>query len=117
MSRAGQRARLDRLLEKIGPKIERVRVEGAGTAEELSGPEPPFIVDEVTGRRIYVSPTTAARIKGGGLAAADAAKSPTSPPRPPTFRELAEACREEARDKAAQAAARAAARAAAKPKP
>jgi hypothetical protein len=72
---------LDRLLEAIGPKIERVRIEGVGTAAELSGPEPPFIVDEVTGRRIYVSPTTAAMIKGGGLAAADAAKSPTSPPR------------------------------------
>jgi hypothetical protein len=120
MSRAGQRARLDRLLELIGPKIQRIRVEGAGTAEELSGPEPPFIVDEVTGRRIYVSPTTAAMIKGGGLAAADAAKSPTSPnppPRAPTHAELVQACREEARNKAVQAAARAAAGAAAKPKP
>jgi hypothetical protein len=28
MSRAGQRARLDKLLEAIGPKIQRIRVEG-----------------------------------------------------------------------------------------
>jgi hypothetical protein len=28
MSRAGQRARLDKLLELIGPKIQRIRVEG-----------------------------------------------------------------------------------------
>jgi hypothetical protein len=108
MSRGGQRARLDRLLELIGPRIQRIRVEGVGTAAELGGPEPPFIIDELTGRRIYVSPATAAMIKGGGLAASDAAKSPTSPPRPPTHGELVEACREEARDKAAQAAARAA---------
>jgi hypothetical protein len=83
VSRAGQRARLDRLLEKIGPRIERVRVAGAGTAEELSGPEPPFIIDELTGRRIYVSPNTLGMFEAKKEEAASPDPS-SSPPRLPT---------------------------------
>jgi hypothetical protein len=41
MSRAGQRARLDKLLEAIGPKIQRIRVEGGmPPAVAPAGPPP-----------------------------------------------------------------------------
>jgi hypothetical protein len=94
---------LDKLLAAIGPKLERIRVEGAGTAEELSGPEPPFVVDPTTGKRIYVSPASFGMFE-------EAAKAPASPSPPtlPTFRELVATCREEERKHEAQAAARAA---------
>jgi hypothetical protein len=113
MSRAGQRARLDRLLEKIGPKLERIRVEGAASAGELGGPEPPCIIDELTGRRIYVSAATLGMRKAE-KAEKDAAKapaspnSPASPQRPLTHAELVASAKEEAQARAAQAAAKAA---------
>jgi hypothetical protein len=127
MSRAGQRARLDRLLEAIGPKIQRIRVEGAGTAEELSGPEPPFIVNETTGKRTYVSPNTLGMLrakkrsrkrarKKAKMEAAKASASPSAPsdpPRLPTHEEVMEATRKEWAEREAKAAALAAA----KPKP
>jgi hypothetical protein len=103
MSRAGQRARLDRLLEKIGPRLERIRVEGAASPGELSGTEPPFVIDELTGRRIYVSEASIARLKG--LAAADAVKASASRVRLPTDEELAESP-EEANARLARAAAK-----------
>jgi hypothetical protein len=102
----------------IGPKIQRVRIEGVGTAAELGGPEPPFIVDETTGRRIYGSYASAASsFEHKAAKAAASAASSTSPSRPPTFRELAGECRKAASDRAAKAAARAAAAVASKPKP
>jgi hypothetical protein len=101
----------------IGPKIEHIRVEGPASTEELGGPEPEFVINSVTGMRIYVSPST---FEAGMAGMGEAAKAPASPdssagpPRMPTFAELADECRKAASDRAAQAAARAAA---GKPKP
>jgi hypothetical protein len=61
MSRAGQRARLDKLLEMIGPRIERIRVEGGPAGMQ---PGPLTCSTNAGGVQTWSSPDTDMLIKG-----------------------------------------------------
>jgi hypothetical protein len=61
MSRAGQRARLDKLLEAIGPKLQRIRVEGGPAGMQ---PGPMTCSTNAGGVRTWSSPDTDMLIKG-----------------------------------------------------